>query len=120
MSTPSALVQMQLMRTWRTIRRIIADPVEARSADKTQVAAPSGAGLSALPQRHERQGPLPLPFTYEVAATQRLKFEVIIVRGVPVPIGFFEVGFTGLLIPQNDLELLFRSMRPCEPQGGRR
>lgn len=94
-----------------------ADFAKARAA---QASAPSGVGLSALPQRTERQGPLPLPFTYVVDASQRLQFQVIVVRGIPIPIGFFEVSFTGVLLPANDLAKLFDSMKPCVPEGGMR
>jgi hypothetical protein len=90
------------------------------AAAAAQTASTSGVGLSALPQRVERQGPLPLPFTMVVSGTQRVAFDVIVVRGVPIPLGFFEVGFTGVLLPANDLAALYDAMKPCDPQGGRR
>jgi hypothetical protein len=85
------------------------------SAQANQFAATSGVGLSTLPQRTERQGPLPLPFTLIVGSNQRIAFEVVVFLGIPIPIAFFEVSMTGVLMPANELDLILRSMKPCAP-----
>lgn len=91
-----------------------ADFARARSIS---AASPAGTGTSTLPQRTQRQGALPLPFTVVVEANYRLKFEVIAFRPVPIPLAFFEVGLTGVLLPQNELKALFKGMQPCVAEG---
>lgn len=90
------------------------DFARARAANAS---SPSGVGSATLPQRTERQGPLPLPWTMIVKPSYRLQFDVIAFRPVPIPIGFFEVGFTGLLMPYNELAAIMESVAPCTTPG---
>lgn len=87
------------------------------NAKAAAAAGPSGTGLSTLPQRTERLGPLPMPFTLIVRENQRISFKVIVFRPVPIPLAFFEVDVTGILMPANVLESLFAAMSPYVPQG---
>jgi len=91
------------------------DFANARAA---AAASPGGPGLSLLPQRHERLGPLPLPFTMMVRENQRVSFKVIVFRAVPIPVAFFEVDVTGVLMPANVADSLLKAMAPYVAQGG--
>lgn len=91
------------------------DYANARAA---AASSPGGPGLSLLPQRHERLGPLPLPFTLMVRENQRASFKVVVFRAVPIPIAFFEVGVTGVLMPANVADSLLKAMAPFANQGG--
>ena len=90
------------------------DFANARAA---AASSPGGPGLSLLPQRHERLGPLPLPFTIMVRENQRVSFKVVVFRPVPIPLAFFEVDVTGVLMPANVAESLLKAMVPYVPQG---
>jgi len=90
------------------------DFANARAA---AAASPGGPGLSLLPQRHERLGPLPLPFTIMVRENQRVSFKVIVFRPVPIPLAFFEVDVTGVLMPANVADSLLKAMAPYVVQG---
>jgi hypothetical protein len=90
------------------------DFANARAA---AASSPGGPGLSLLPQRHERLGPLPLPFTLMVRENQRAAFKVVVFRPVPIPLAFFEVDVTGILMPANVADSLFKAMVPFVEQG---
>jgi len=94
-----------------------ASQVQFNAAPFARSAAPGGAGLSLMPQRSERQGPLPLPFTYLVESNQRVQFQCTIFKSIPIPLAFFEVDVTGLLIPSNVVASLMHGLRACHPQG---
>lgn len=92
------------------------DFANARAAASS---SPGGPGLSLLPQRHERLGPLPLPFTLMVRENQRVQFKAVVFRPVPIPLAFFEVDVTGVLMPANVADSLLAAMAPHVPQGRR-
>jgi hypothetical protein len=83
-------------------------------------AAQLGPGLSLLPQRPDRQGPLPWPFTLQVKPGQTVQAKVFLFRPIPFPIAFIEADVTGCLVPTTLVELMLRSMAPCQSQGGGR
>lgn len=86
----------------------------------TRTASPAGPALSALPQRHERQGAPNMPFTMLVQPNQTLTFSTQVFRKIPIPIAFFEVAFSGFLIPGNFLRDILTSLQPCVSPGGGR
>lgn len=88
-------------------------PTDFANARAAAAASPGGPGLALLPQRTERQGPLVLPLTYVVEQTQRVAFDVVVFGPVPIPIAFFEVSFTGVLMPANTLAEIFKAAAPC-------
>jgi len=94
----------------------LTDFANARAA---AASSPGGPGLSLLPQRHERLGPLPLPFTLMVRENQRVTFKAVVFRPVPIPLAFFEVDVTGVLMPANVADSLLAGMAPYVPQGRR-
>lgn len=81
---------------------------------------PGGLGLSGLPQRTSHLGPLALPFNAVIPENDTIQFEVVIFRGIPIPIAFFELDVTGLLIPMNVINDMMDGMKPCVSQGGGR
>lgn len=73
-----------------------------------------GSALSTLPQRHRREAQLGgMPFTYVLPSNQRLNYQVKIFQGIPFPVGFFEVEFSGMLMPANALADFLKSIVPC-------
>jgi hypothetical protein len=94
-----------------------ASATDFANARAAAASSPGGPGLSLLPQRHERLGPLPMPFTLMVRENQRVSFKVTVFRPVPVPLAFFEVDVTGLLMPANVADSLLKAMAPYVPQG---
>lgn len=73
-----------------------------------------GSALSTLPQRHRREAQLGgMPFTYVLNSNQRLNFQVKIFQGIPFPVGFFEVEFSGMMVPSNALLEFLKSIVPC-------
>lgn len=97
-----------------------ATPLQFSAASFQRVASPAGPGLSLLPQRPQRQGARDVPFTYVATENQRVTFEVVIFKPIPIPLAFFEVDATGMLVPQNVLSDMFDGMKPCVSQGGGR
>jgi len=83
------------------------------NARANAAAATGGAALALLPQRTERQGAQALPFTYVIRETQRVKFEVVVFDAIPIPISFFEVAFSGVLMPANTLAEIYKAAAPC-------
>lgn len=75
------------------------------------------AGSSTIPQRHRRESQLSMPFTYIVQSNKRVNFDVIVRRPIPIPISFFEVEVSGMLIGANALADFMSSVRPCVPIG---
>lgn len=72
------------------------------------------SALSTLPQRHRREAQLGgMPFTYVLNSNQRLNFQVKIFQGIPFPIGFFEVEFSGMMVPSNALLEFLKGIIPC-------
>lgn len=94
-----------------------ASATDFANARAAAASSPGGPGLALLPQRHERYGPLEMPFTMMVRENQRVTFKAIVFRPVPIPLAFFEVGVTGLLMPANVAESLLAEMAPYVPQG---
>ncbi len=92
----------------------VSDFANARAAS---VASPGTSGLSTLPQRHERYGAPNLPFTLFVRERQFVQFRAIVFRPVPLPIAFFEVDATGILMPANVADSLLKGLAPYAPQG---
>jgi len=101
--------------TGRTVRATQAEFNLARTSKSSQTA---GGGLSLLPQRTERLGALQLPFMQAVTENDNAEFQVIVFRPVPIPIAFFELDVTGLLVPYNTFQDLMRAMEPCQSPGG--
>jgi hypothetical protein len=97
-----------------------ATPAQFAAANFQRVASPAGPGLSLLPQRPTRQGALDVPFTYVAYENQRVAFQVVIFKPIPIPLAFFEVDVTGMLVPQNVLADMFEGMKPCVSPGGGR
>lgn len=97
-----------------------ATPLQFSAANFQRVASPAGPGLSLLPQRPQRQGARDVPFTYVATENQRVSFQVVIFKPIPIPLAFFEVDVTGMLVPQNVLSDMYESMKPCVSQGGGR
>jgi len=60
-----------------------------------------GPGLSLLPQRHRRDGNVPLSNTYVAKSTDVLTVSCSVLNRVPIPIAFFEADICGVLLPQN-------------------
>ena len=52
-----------------------------------------------------------------VRENQRVSFKVIVFRPVPIPLAFFEVDVTGVLMPANIADSLLRAMAPYVTQG---
>lgn len=95
-------------------------PAQFAGANFARASTPAGTGNALLPQRTQRQGPLPLPFTYVAEGDQRVAFDVVVFKPIPIPLAFFEVSVTGLLIPANLLSDMLEGMRPCSSPGGGR
>lgn len=72
---------------------------EAARAAQQQVAA--GPGLSLLPQRHHRDGLVPLSNTYVARSSSSLNVACSVLNRIPIPIGFFQANICGALLPQN-------------------
>jgi hypothetical protein len=86
----------------------------------TRTASPAGPGLSMLPQRHPRQGAPSMPWTQVVPSNETLIFTVQVFREIPIPITFFEVSFSGFLVPSNLLADMLQGLKPCVSPGGGR
>lgn len=86
-------------------------------ARATQTSSTGGIGTALLPQRTERLGPLSMPFTDLVRESERILFKAVVFNPVPIPIVFFEVDVTGILMPANVLTSLYDQMVPSTPQG---
>lgn len=97
-----------------------ASPAQFAAANFQRSATPGGPGLSLLPQRPGRQGARDVPFTYVATENQRVVFEVVVFRPIPIPIAFFEVDAVGMLVSQNVLKAMFDEMKPCVSTGGGR
>jgi len=73
-----------------------------------------GSALSTLPQRHRREAQLGgMAFTYVLPAKQRLNYQVKIFQGIPFPVGFFEVEFSGMFMPVKTLMEFLKGIIPC-------
>lgn len=73
-----------------------------------------GSALSTIPQRHRREAQLGgMPFTYVLPSKQRLNYQVKIFQGIPFPVGFFEVEFSGMFLPSNTLMEFLKGIIPC-------
>lgn len=100
------------------------DPVFAtedqfEAARFTQAANPVGDALSLMPQRHHRQGLLHVPAPWVLHTSSVLTASCRIMRGIPIPIGFFECGIFGILIPDTDLIAMQKAIAACDlPPGG--
>jgi hypothetical protein len=94
-----------------------ATQAQFNAAPFARSAAPGGAGLSLLPQRSERQGALPLPFTYLVESNQRVQFSCTVFKPIPIPLAFIEVDVTGVLMPSNVVDTLLEGLKSCTRQG---
>lgn len=84
---------------------------------RAQTGSSISSGLSTMPQRHRRDSQLEMPFTYLVTENKRINFEVTVFRPIPIPISFFEVELTGLLMGQNAILDFVKSVRPCVSTG---
>jgi len=77
-----------------------------------------GSALATLPQRHRREAQLGgMPFTYVVPANQRVNFQVRVFQAIPIPVGFFEVEMSGMLMPWLQLSEFLKTNAPCETEG---
>jgi len=95
-----------------------ATQAQFNAAPFARSAAPGGAGLSLLPQRSERQGALPLPFTYVVESNQRVQFSCTVFKPIPIPLAFIEVSVTGVLMPANVVDTMLEGLKACTSQRG--
>jgi hypothetical protein len=78
-------------------------------AAASSFASTAGAGLSLMPQRPQRYGPLSAPFSLYVRANQTVQIRLVVFRPIPAPIAFFEMDIAGFMLP----ELWVESMRQC-------
>jgi hypothetical protein len=78
-----------------------------------QTQEPSGLGASMLPQRHRRDVQPQMPFTYILEENQTIQFLNIAFQPVPIPIAFFEVEFSGLLLGSNAFKEFIKGSNPC-------
>jgi hypothetical protein len=95
-----------------------ATPAQFNAANFARSSTPSGPGLSLLPQRRGKLGPLKM-FTY-ARENETVSFEVVIFKPIPIPISFIEVDVTGILMPSNVLDDMINTIKPCVSQGGGR
>jgi hypothetical protein len=58
------------------------------------------AGLSLMPQRHHREGLMQVSNEYVLRSSDTLTFTCNVFNTIPIPIAFFEVNFTGILMQQ--------------------
>jgi hypothetical protein len=96
----------------------VATPAQFNLAQFARSSIPAGGGLSLLPQRTDHLGPLALPFTQVITENQAAQFEVIVFQPIPIPIAFFELDLTGLLVPQNTIMDILEAQRACNSPGG--
>ena len=89
-------------------------------AVKFQLAQSSaGDALSIMPQRHHRQGILncPAPWIHKSGSNVTLTCRVM--RGIPIPIAFFEAEMFGYLLPTMHMDAIGKASAPCIlPPGG--
>ncbi len=78
----------------------------------------AGAGLSLLPQRPQRYGPLSVPFTLYVRSGQTVQVRCVIFRPIPSPIAFIEYDIAGLLLPDEWVSSMTECMKPLTHASG--
>lgn len=88
-----------------------------QAARYQQVQAASG-DLSMMPQRHHREGLLHVPAPWLLHSNQSITPSCHIMRGVQIPIAFFEAEIFGFLLPDNDLLELQKALAPCASRSG--
>jgi hypothetical protein len=74
----------------------------------------AGAGLSLMPQRPTRYGPLSVPFMLTARAKQTVQCRCVIFRPVPSPIAFIEYDIAGMLFPAEWLDAMMECLKPVE------
>ncbi len=77
----------------------------------TGFAANSSAGLSLLPQRTARQGPLSGPFTIIAKEGDRVALSCVIFRPVPLPLAWMQGRHAGYWVNANESEALLDRVR---------
>jgi hypothetical protein len=75
-------------------------------------ASAAGAGMSLLPQRPTRYGPLSVPFTLYVRSNQTVQIRCVIFQPIPSPIAFIEYDIAGMLMPEEYVDALNDCMKP--------
>ncbi len=98
---------------------VIAPDSAFEAARFTQAASPIGDALSLMPQRHHRPGILRVPAPWSLHSSSSLTGSCRVMRAIPIPIAFFELGIFGFLIPDTDLIEMQKTVTPCLlPPGG--
>jgi hypothetical protein len=72
----------------------------------------AGPGLSLMPQRPTRYGPLSVPFTLFARSGQTVQVRCIIFRRIPSPIAFIEYDIAGMMMPEQTLDAMLGCMSP--------
>jgi hypothetical protein len=81
-------------------------------AAASSFASPAGGGMSLLPQRPTRYGPLSVPFTLYVRSNQTVQIRCVIFQPIPSPIAFIEYDIAGMLMPEEYVDSLTECMKP--------
>ncbi len=95
-------------------------PARFNIAAANSFANAAGAGLSLLPQRPYRWGPLSVPFTLYVRSGQTVQVRCVVFRPIPSPIAFIEYDIGGLLIPDEWVSSMTECMKPMTHASGGR
>lgn len=94
--------QTQTQQTFAAIKPgIPAQAWQFEQARALQNQGPAGPALSLMPQRRHRSGLVQLANSYVARAGDVLSVTCSVINQIPIPIAFFEVDVTGVLIPQN-------------------
>lgn len=74
--------------------------------------AAAGPGLSLMPQRPTRYGPMSVPFTLFARSGQTVQVRCVIFRRIPSPIAFIEYDIAGMMMPEQTLDAMLGCMSP--------
>lgn len=95
-----------------------AEQFEFDAAAANSFANAAGAGLSLLPQRPTRWGPLSVPFTLYVNRSDTVRIRCIVFRPIPQPIAFIEYDIAGMILPQQYVDAFNQCAVPAARQAG--
>lgn len=96
-----------------------ASDAQFEQARFTQAQSSSGDGLSIMPQRHHREGLLHVPASWVLKSGSNITLTCRVIRGIPIPIAFFEAEIFGFLLPTLHMEAIQKATASCIlPPGG--
>lgn len=87
-------------------------PAVFNAAQSNSFANAGGAGLSLMPQRPHRYGPLSLPFSLYATGGQTVQVRCVVFRPLTSPIAFIEYDVAGIKVPQPWFTEMMKCAKP--------